>query len=115
MVEVYQGHDSKLGRAVAINIFPNAFAHNSELHARFQREPKMLAALNSPNNCRILEIDEANGHQFIAMESLEGQTLRNLIRGVTSTRTTNGKDKANETCRTDIGMGGRDSGYSCDC
>jgi serine/threonine protein kinase len=115
MMEVYRAHDSKLGRDVAIKNLPNAFAPNSELLSHFQREPRMLAALNHPNNCTIFEIDEAKGQQFIALTWLEGQTLMNLTRGVTSTRTTNGKDKANEPCRTVIGVAGHDSGYPCDC
>jgi serine/threonine protein kinase len=115
MMEVYRAHDSKLGRDVAIKILPHAFAPNSELLSHFQREPKILAALNHTNNCTIFEIAEAKGQQFIALEWLEGQRLMSLIRGVTSTRTTYGKDKANEPCRTVIGMAGHDSGYSCDC
>jgi eukaryotic-like serine/threonine-protein kinase len=72
MMEVYQAHDSKLGRDVAIKILPNSFAPNSELLSHFQREPKILAALNHPNNCTIFEIDETKGQQFISLELLEG-------------------------------------------
>jgi serine/threonine protein kinase len=49
MGEVYQAHDSKLGRDVAIKVLPEAFAHDPERLARFQREAKMLASLNHPN------------------------------------------------------------------
>jgi eukaryotic-like serine/threonine-protein kinase len=81
MGEVYQAHDTKLGRDVAIKVLPEAFAHDADRLSRFQREAKMLASLNHPNIATIHEIDEANGKHFIAMELLEGKTLKHLLSG----------------------------------
>jgi serine/threonine protein kinase len=58
MGEVYQAHDTKLGRDVAIKILPEAFAHDPERLSRFQREAKMLAALNHPNIAHIYGLEE---------------------------------------------------------
>src|SRR6202158_2251906 len=81
MGEVYKTHDSKLGRDVAIKVLPEAFAHDADRLSRFQREAKMLASLNHPNIATIHEIDEVNGRHFIAMELLEGKTLKHLLSG----------------------------------
>ena len=81
MGEVYQAHDSKLDRKVAIKILPTVLVHNPEQLARFQREAKMLAALNHPNICTVYEINEADGRHFIAMEYLDGISLKSLIGG----------------------------------
>src|SRR6202521_4092546 len=59
MGEVYQAHDTKLGRDVAIKVLPDAFAHEADRLSRFQREAKMLAALNHPNIATIYGLEQS--------------------------------------------------------
>jgi len=80
MGEVYQAHDTKLGRDVAIKILPEAFAHDAERLARFQREAKMLAALNHPNIATIYGLEESNGTSYLVMELVSGDTLAERIK-----------------------------------
>ena len=79
MGEVYLAHDTKLDRKVALKILPADVASKQERMARFVREAKAAAALNHPNIAHIYEIDEVDGHHFIAMEFVDGQTLREKI------------------------------------
>jgi Tol biopolymer transport system component len=80
MGEVYQAHDNKLGRDVAIKVLPEAFAHDPERLSRFQREAKMLAALNHPNIATIHGLEQSNGTSYLVMELVSGETLAELIK-----------------------------------
>ena len=75
MGEVYQAHDTKLGRDVAIKVLPEAFAHDPERLSRFQREAKMLAALNHPNIATIYGLEQSDGTSYLVMELVSGETL----------------------------------------
>jgi len=81
MGEVYQAHDTKLGRDVAIKVLPEQFARDSERLARFQREARMLAALNHPNIAAIYGLEESGGLHYLVMELVPGQTLRERTAG----------------------------------
>src|SRR6266480_4311669 len=81
MGEVYLAQDTELDRKVALKILPAEVAANQDRMRRFVQEAKAAAALNHPNIAHIYEIGESAGLNFIAMEFIDGHTLRQLIHG----------------------------------
>ena len=79
MGEVYQAHDNKLRRDVAIKVLPVAFVHDAERLARFQREARLLASLNHPNIATIHGLEQFDGVHYLVMELVPGQTLAERI------------------------------------
>ncbi|MFN2502420.1 MAG: protein kinase [Pyrinomonadaceae bacterium] len=87
MGEVYLAHDTRLDRKAAIKLLPGALTADSQTKQRFTQEAKAASALNHPNIITIYEIASDDGHDFIAMEYVEGETIRDLLaRGRIETR-----------------------------
>ena len=79
MGEVYRARDAKLGRDVALKVLPEAFAHDAERMARFEREAQVLASLNHPHIATIHGLEETNDIRALVMELVEGPTLAERI------------------------------------
>src|SRR5512139_1432486 len=85
MGEVYRAVDRNLGRDVAIKVLPVSFAEDKERMARFEREARLLAALNHPHIAAIHGLEESQGKRFLVLELVEGETIRaRLERGALS-------------------------------
>lgn len=82
MGEVYRARDTKLGRDVAIKVLPDDVARNTERLSRFEREAKLLAALNHPGIATLYGVEEREGKPFLVMELVDGETLgERIVRG----------------------------------
>src|SRR5438552_15402361 len=75
MGEVYKASDTRLDRVVAVKLLPPHWADDADMRQRFEREAQIIASLNHPNICVLHDIGHQDGHDFLIMEYLEGETL----------------------------------------
>jgi len=80
MGDVYRAVDTRLGRAVALKVMPAPLSLNAERRRRFQREARAISSLNHPHICRLYDVGDANGVEFLVMELLDGETLEMRLR-----------------------------------
>ena len=79
MGEVWRARDKKLGREIALKTLPDEFARDTDRLTRFEREARLLAALNHPNIASVYGLEEASGTRFIVLELVEGETLADIL------------------------------------
>src|SRR5215831_15933108 len=77
----YKALDTKLGRTVVVKVLPPNLTANEDNLKRFAREARLASSLDHPNICTIFEMNEAAGHHFIAMQFIDGQTVRDIVKG----------------------------------
>jgi len=78
---VYKATDAKLGRTVVVKVLPSELTAREANLKRFEREARLASSLDHPNICTIFDLDEAEGHHFIAMQHVEGRNVRQLVDG----------------------------------
>src|SRR3989440_12727501 len=78
---VYKATDGKLGRTVVVKVLPAELTAREANLKRFEREARLASSLDHPNICTIFDLDEAEGHHFIAMQHVEGRNVRQLVNG----------------------------------
>src|SRR5262252_7615499 len=81
MGEVYKALDTKLSRTVVVKILPPELTAREANLKRFAREARLASSLDHPNICTIFDMNEAAGHHFIAMQFIDGQTVRDIVKG----------------------------------
>src|SRR5262245_57518267 len=79
MGEVYRARDTRLGREIALKVLPEAFAQDAERLARFEREARLLAAINHPNVATLYGVEQSSDVYFLVMELVPGETLAERI------------------------------------
>ena len=80
MGEVYKARDTRLDRAVAIKVLPSNLSSNPELRARLDREARAISSLSHPNICTLYDVGHQEGHDFLVLEFLEGETLADRLK-----------------------------------